>query len=216
MRRRAGLHRYQAGRLLGQKRRHPRPRQHAVVQNRPIRADRADLKAAFRQVDRQHADLRGHQCALRSVAMEPSWHTRCRWVGASTASVHLANQRGSCTILQSDGFRPNGRRCRSPHEDVGSLSVFRQRTQDHIRQDASFAAVKRLVAALLDHLKLIVLDLDQGDEPQAIFETLNAHGAPLLPADLMKNWLLWGAGRARKDIEALYTHHWLPFDREHS
>ena len=31
------------------------------------------------------------------------------------------------------------------------------------------------------------------DEPQAIFETLNAHGTPLLPADLIKNWLLWEA-----------------------
>jgi len=55
-----------------------------------------------------------------------------------------------------------------------------------------------LASALKDHLRLIVLDLDANDEPQAIFETLNAHGTPLLPADLIKNWLLWeGARRAR-------------------
>jgi uncharacterized protein with ParB-like and HNH nuclease domain len=48
-------------------------------------------------------------------------------------------------------------------------------------------------AALKDHLRLIVLDLDESDEPQAIFETLNALGTPLLPADLIKNWLLWEA-----------------------
>jgi Protein of unknown function (DUF1524) len=57
-------------------------------------------------------------------------------------------------------------------------------------------------------------DLDKTDEPQAIFETLNAHGTPLLPADLMKNWLLWEASRQRQNIARLYTTYWQPFDKE--
>lgn len=93
---------------------------------------------------------------------------------------------------------------------------FRRQADDYLGSEASFVAVQRLVSALRDHLKLIVLDLDSGDEPQAIFETLNAHGAPLLPADLIKNWLLWEAGRDGGDIERLYTEYWQPFDREHS
>jgi hypothetical protein len=36
-----------------------------------------------------------------------------------------------------------------------------------------------LASGLKDHVRLIVLDLDDTDEPQAIFETLNAHGTPL-------------------------------------
>lgn len=72
-----------------------------------------------------------------------------------------------------------------------------------------------LAAALKDYLKLIVLDLDPSDEPQAIFETLNAHGTPLLPADLMKNWLLWEAARQKIDATPLYDKHWRAFDREH-
>lgn len=74
---------------------------------------------------------------------------------------------------------------------------------------------KRFSTALRDYLKVIVLDLDPSDEPQAIFETLNAHGTPLLPADLMKNWLLWEAARQKTDANTLYTDHWRPFDREH-
>lgn len=97
-----------------------------------------------------------------------------------------------------------------------AYGFFRQRVQEYIGPHASFATVQRLVTGLRDYLKLIVLDLDHGDEPQAIFETLNAHGAPLLPADLVKNWLLWEAGRVGQDIEALYTNYWLPFDRQHS
>lgn len=68
-------------------------------------------------------------------------------------------------------------------------------------------------SAVKDHLRLIVLDLDDTDEPQAIFETLNANGAPLLPADLMKNWLLWEAARQKiSSIQALYEKYWQPFD----
>jgi hypothetical protein len=72
-----------------------------------------------------------------------------------------------------------------------------------------------LATALQRHVRLIVLDLEDVDEPQAIFETLNAHGTPLLPADLIKNWLLWEASRQNfKDIEKLYQTWWRPFDRD--
>lgn len=70
-------------------------------------------------------------------------------------------------------------------------------------------------AALQTHLRLIVLDLEDSDEPQAIFETLNAHGTPLLPADLIKNWLLWEASNQKlAKIEELYQTWWRPFDRK--
>ncbi|HEX5776994.1 MAG TPA: DUF262 domain-containing protein, partial [Caulobacteraceae bacterium] len=71
-----------------------------------------------------------------------------------------------------------------------------------------------LASALKDHLRLIVLDLDDSDEPQAIFETLNAHGTPLLPADLIKNWLLWEATRQNLPVAALYEDYWRGFDRD--
>lgn len=72
-----------------------------------------------------------------------------------------------------------------------------------------------LSAALKEHLRLIVLDLDDTDEPQAIFETLNANGAPLLPADLMKNWLLWEATRQQThNLQHLYETYWQFLDQE--
>ncbi|ABL68276.1 hypothetical protein Pden_0159 [Paracoccus denitrificans PD1222] len=42
------------------------------IHTRPIRCDRTDLKAAIRQVNRQHADRRRHNCAPRSVPIKPS------------------------------------------------------------------------------------------------------------------------------------------------
>lgn len=72
-----------------------------------------------------------------------------------------------------------------------------------------------LAAAMKDHVRLIVLDLDNTDEPQAIFETLNARGTPLLPADLIKNWLLWEAASQKLEIANLYHQYWQSFDQAH-
>jgi hypothetical protein len=79
--------------------------------------------------------------------------------------------------------------------------------------DVREARAVAFASAVKDHLRLIVLDLDDTDEPQAIFETLNANGAPLLPADLMKNWLLWEAVRQKiVNIKELYEKYWQTFD----
>lgn len=81
--------------------------------------------------------------------------------------------------------------------------------------DARARRAIALGAALKEHLRLIVLDLDDTDEPQAIFETLNANGAPLLPADLIKNWLLWEATRQQThNLQHLYETYWQFLDRE--
>jgi len=79
--------------------------------------------------------------------------------------------------------------------------------------DGRDARAIAFASAVKNHLRLIVLDLDDTDEPQAIFETLNANGAPLLPADLMKNWLLWEAARQKiSSIQVLYEKYWQSFD----
>lgn len=91
---------------------------------------------------------------------------------------------------------------------------FRQEFSRWLAQGQHGERANALASALKDHLKLIVLDLDGSDEPQAIFETLNAHGTPLLPADLIKNWLLWEGARQGLETDVLYNDHWRPFDRD--
>ena len=57
------------------------------------------------------------------------------------------------------------------------------------------AAVTALEQAVSHCLQVAVIDLDQGDNPHDIFETLNARGTPLLPSDMVKNQILYEAGR---------------------
>jgi uncharacterized protein with ParB-like and HNH nuclease domain len=68
---------------------------------------------------------------------------------------------------------------------------------------------------LRNALMVVVIDLQEGDDPQVIFETLNARGEPLLPADLLKNYIFLRATRSDpKSTEALYEQYWKRFDDE--
>jgi len=72
--------------------------------------------------------------------------------------------------------------------------------------------LKILYSAIQEDLVLVVVDLGEGDDPQLIFETLNALGTPLQPADLVKNFLFHWAQDQGAKIEDLYAHIWRPFD----
>jgi hypothetical protein len=74
------------------------------------------------------------------------------------------------------------------------------------------ARLNALVRALRDHLKLVVIDLEAGDNAQVIFETLNHRGVPLLAADLVKNLVFQVAQAQGSDIHDLYARYWKPFD----
>lgn len=72
------------------------------------------------------------------------------------------------------------------------------------------------IAALEDvvnkRLKMVVIELDEGENPHVIFETLNARGTPLLDWDLTKNYLMNKASDANLDAEALRNEHFDDFD----
>jgi hypothetical protein len=76
------------------------------------------------------------------------------------------------------------------------------------------ARLNALVRTLRDHLKLVVIDLEPGDNAQVIFETLNHRGVPLLAADLVKNLVFQVAQAQGCDIHDLYARYWKPFDSD--
>ncbi len=69
-----------------------------------------------------------------------------------------------------------------------------------------------LFKTLREYVRLVVIDLDPNDDAQVIFETLNARGTPLLPADLVKNLLFHRAQLAGDGLESLYEKYWRHFD----
>lgn len=66
--------------------------------------------------------------------------------------------------------------------------------------------------ALKNALQVVVIDLERDDDAQVIFETLNARGEPLLPADLLRNFIFLRAARLGESQEPLYNEYWSRFD----
>ena len=85
--------------------------------------------------------------------------------------------------------------------------------EQQLQADNPEAAVTALEQAVTHCLQVAVIDLDQGDNPHDIFETLNARGTPLLPSDMVKNQILYEAGRgvdydyeqASQDVTGLWS-----------
>ncbi len=70
-----------------------------------------------------------------------------------------------------------------------------------------------IVDALLDLFKLVVIDLEDNDDAQVIFEVLNGRQTPLSASDLVKNLLfLRGEMADEQSVERLYDDYWAPFD----
>jgi hypothetical protein len=73
--------------------------------------------------------------------------------------------------------------------------------------DAAVCA-KALRMTLQKRLELVQIDLDANENPQEIFETLNARGVPLLASDLLRNHIFHRA----KDAARMHQQYWARFD----
>jgi hypothetical protein len=104
----------------------------------------------------------------------------------------------------------------SPSRMMGAYQYFHDEITTWLLEEGTPGErAAALARGIMQHLHIIVLDLESNDEPQAIFETLNTGGAPLLTVDLVKNWLLWEAqrgGKTEAECAALYDEFWRPFD----
>jgi hypothetical protein len=72
--------------------------------------------------------------------------------------------------------------------------------------------LEALLTALIRYLKVVKIDLEDGDNAQLIFETLNAAGERLTDVDLIRNFLFQRAAEEPLDAEALHAVHWAGFE----
>jgi Protein of unknown function DUF262/Protein of unknown function (DUF1524)/Restriction Enzyme Adenine Methylase Associated len=71
------------------------------------------------------------------------------------------------------------------------------------------AAVERSVRELM---QMVVIDLSADENAQEIFETLNARGAQLTAADLIKNFVFQRLIEVGANVEAAYEQYWKDFE----
>ncbi|MGO1069771.1 DUF262 domain-containing protein [Lysobacter sp. CA199] len=75
------------------------------------------------------------------------------------------------------------------------------------------AAIEALVMAVLTDLKVVLIELEDGDDAQVIFETLNGRGAELHATDLIRNHLFMSVDRRTEDSKELYETKWQQFEQ---
>jgi hypothetical protein len=110
--------------------------------------------------------------------------------------------------LTYENLGHNGSRLVKAHE------YFAQRAREWLCADgqnleARATAVERAVRELM---QMVVIDLSADENAQEIFETLNARGAQLTAADLIKNFVFQRLTEAGVDVEAAYERYWKEFE----
>jgi uncharacterized protein with ParB-like and HNH nuclease domain len=99
------------------------------------------------------------------------------------------------------------------HPYLEARRYFADRARQAIKGPDGSDRTDVLIDALLDLFKLVVIDLEDNDDAQVIFEVLNGRQTPLSAADLVKNLLfLRGELADETELERVYDTYWAPFD----
>jgi hypothetical protein len=103
---------------------------------------------------------------------------------------------------------------------IAAHSYFREKIEALVTVEGKFDEHKleKLFEALKEGLAIVSIELEGGDDPQTIFETLNSRGVDLSAGDLMRNFIFqrakgMGITDGSLNIDKLYDKHWLPLDR---
>lgn len=96
-----------------------------------------------------------------------------------------------------------------PEDEGDTSSSEAAATADAKQRERKLDAIWQ---ALVEEFKVVEIVLEDGDDAQVIFETLNERGEPLLAADLVRNNIFHRADAAGEKAEQLFATHWKPFE----
>jgi hypothetical protein len=103
----------------------------------------------------------------------------------------------------------------SDHPYLQARRYFRETTKTAIQGPDPIERADLLADAFLSLFKLVVIDLEENDDAQVIFEVLNGRQTPLSASDLVKNLLFLRAELAdERELDQLYEQYWSYFDHE--
>ena len=94
-------------------------------------------------------------------------------------------------------------------DSLGSGGGALSRAWRVVKRNVTDGNVERLIEGL-HRLRVISIGLEDRDDPQQIFESLNGTGKPLTEGEKVKNWLLMGLSEEIQD--ELHDEHWLEIE----
>jgi hypothetical protein len=95
-----------------------------------------------------------------------------------------------------------------------AIWFFREKIETWLTEDdgGSPRTLEQIAEAVLRDLRIVSISLDENDDAQVIFETLNGRGAELHATDLIRNFIFMRADKDNADGAALYDALWRPFE----
>jgi hypothetical protein len=93
--------------------------------------------------------------------------------------------------------------------DTIAAFVAERTTEEHETAERVLEAV---LAGFLDGFQVVLIHLDQNDDAQEIFASLNGLGKPLSPFDLIRNDVFHRARKTGEDDEKLFDERWKTFE----
>lgn len=129
----------------------------------------------------------------------PRRHDRKLWPVAMADEVPAYSPATDHLYLKARRYFSDAARSYAAADETGSIDPAR---------------LVALADALASLFKLVVIDLDDNDDAQVIFEVLNGRQTPLSAIDLVKNLLFLRGEMAEEDVEQLYDTHWAHFDED--
>ena len=116
--------------------------------------------------------------------------------------------------MSDDGT--NGDLAKYPGDRIANAHhYFNAQAHDWLKVDGPNAAQTRAIAietAVREYIQMVIIDLSVDENAQEIFETLNARGAQLSAADLIKNFIFQRLLETGKNVEDAYQHNWKEFE----
>jgi hypothetical protein len=97
---------------------------------------------------------------------------------------------------------------------VEAYLFFHEKIEQWISEegpDKTSERTKALRRVFDKRMQFVSIELEKQEDPQAIFETLNARGVPLLASDLLRNYIFQRAGGSA-EAERLHKLYWARFE----
>lgn len=162
--------------------------------------------------------INGNPDTMRDPEVEkfkvwPTFRDRKPYRNAITSKdIDQLRSRFPASFTQRQSLKKIGIRHPPPLEAIWFFTYkFTEWIKQGEEQEFSLRA-ESLASAILQDIKVVSIVLDEDDDAQVIFETLNGRGAQLHSTDLIRNFIFMRADRESSDSERLYNEFWSKFE----
>jgi uncharacterized protein with ParB-like and HNH nuclease domain len=112
------------------------------------------------------------------------------------------------------GWKTYRKEAKKRYRMLAAYLFFYEKLEELIEESTEKmeAIIPKLLLTLKRDFQFVEINLDQNDDPQMIFETMNGRGASLTETDLIRNYIFMRADRSQVDLDSVYEKYWDEFD----